>query len=1162
MVLIVVLYMPEPKNLESDNPFALDAVETVETHEQHLTDEDRNRKSRRRVLDGFSERVRGLLAKNEIDQAASFLKDLKLDDEGSAEVIFGGIPQYPRSERGDELLALLIKKIEPNARVKMALLDKRGLRNRMRDIRSSSMDSSADRAATDEKERKLRVSDLIAFADLLQAPQDLLIQSDLAKLAKGYGAEEFLETVKQLNLDVEHILQRPDLQESALKGVESALVSSDGYFDFEKLNSFVRSLQLGESIQHTKDIQELAAHRLLFELRGQPPSLEALNEYCRVFNVSLIPETDPRHAEALKATLLKEIEHGEFKKVEAYFEYFKMGKKDLEPELHDAMVVGLCATFHSFQKDATGAFMRFAGFDEAIANDPRVQDALFKQVTGSIYFVGLPEALSDVFQAFPSMKERVFEQALEYYLLKREEYRAEQVQERDEEDAWQRDGKDWDSSSDELFQELILAHGLQLAQGKLVTYGLKLLPTELVSQLRRSVELATAMSTPAFKTILVGMRYRFKLFVEKPWVVRELIEPSLQSLHSGAAEAIDYIYWFIETGKITTEKEAVFLKKILTTKGVQVLEYLEFLRFGLSDFAYAGNDPLWRPEEGREIDDDYGGEEQDEPRVLRPFLGNLQESEKRIVDFLERFPPMRELYEKYQEILENDSFSEIDQRREIKKMEEKVHEYIQKIREGACSDEDAQDPIFIAMLYKIFPPALTLSREGYQRIILQRHDRHSDLPVGFKELNDDLEARRFMLSKGAWVLKPGEAIDLGVWEKAKKKIFPVELESNEPLTEVGIIDLGKELLMAMRMKTMSDQKQAHFLKMLGRLYREANQVTLADVFSRREVQSLWSEFLEDGLRDVIDVSLRSFEKKDQTQYQNLIKEISGRAIGEGKVRQLMNMLKGMAKSGISSERANEEVKKLLSRELGFELEGNLYGELWRYIAEQGLELVPEQEERVVKACEEYLRSMLQKVEQQQAGKVSLQIRDRLVGKEIELMRSELQKYRYEEGASTEETPVYEFEISKRRAHGVAGFNMGVCVVPDQELWAKEGFSNVIIWNKDHIALGGMHFEVFQEGEKIFLSLPGINPSQTIIGDTEPSKLLAKMMAFAHKAAVMINADAVLIPMLPEIHSNRVQMQQVIKAMEYPTIMLKAPHEFSYSPHAYSWQDAYVAWSKE
>ena len=166
------------------------------------------------------------------------------------------------------------------------------------------------------------------------------------------------------------------------------------------------------------------------------------------------------------------------------------------------------------------------------------------------------------------------------------------------------------------------------------------------------------------------------------------------------------------------------------------------------------------------------------------------------------------------------------------------------------------------------------------------------------------------------------------------------------------------------------------------------------------------------------------------------------------------------------------------------------------------------------------------------------------------------KWNFIEGAEGGEELKLQFEITKKRLHTVAGMNMGVCVAVDDKLWNKPEFMNVVLFADDGVARGGMHFEIVRDGEKKYLSLPGINPSMTALRKVDAQKLTEAMLQFAKGAAKAIGAEAVLIPTNPAIFSNRNELRGIIKGKKLPIKSLNEPHQFSYSPFPYKWQDAY------
>lgn len=171
------------------------------------------------------------------------------------------------------------------------------------------------------------------------------------------------------------------------------------------------------------------------------------------------------------------------------------------------------------------------------------------------------------------------------------------------------------------------------------------------------------------------------------------------------------------------------------------------------------------------------------------------------------------------------------------------------------------------------------------------------------------------------------------------------------------------------------------------------------------------------------------------------------------------------------------------------------------------------------------------------------------------MKLELAKYEFATSVEGKEVGLT-FSISKRRGHAIAGLNSGVCVSLDNQLWAKKTFTNVILWNDEISAEGGMHFETIVDNGKKYLSLPGINPSHKILQRVNPDDLYKEMIEYAKKAAEAIGAAGVLIPISKGIHSNRQAIQEIVARQNYPRYRLKMEHDFSYDPYPYSWQEAY------
>ena len=171
------------------------------------------------------------------------------------------------------------------------------------------------------------------------------------------------------------------------------------------------------------------------------------------------------------------------------------------------------------------------------------------------------------------------------------------------------------------------------------------------------------------------------------------------------------------------------------------------------------------------------------------------------------------------------------------------------------------------------------------------------------------------------------------------------------------------------------------------------------------------------------------------------------------------------------------------------------------------------------------------------------------------MRKEVDKFQFEGEAGKAEKRKLEFAISKKKEHCVAGYNMGVCVAPDEKLWNDEKFMNCVIFDPElKQAMGGAHFLIRENN----LCLPGINPSLDILGSVKNEELFDKMMKYAEKVKKKLGLDKILIPINSTIHSNRTQIQEIIRNKNFKKYNLNQDAKFSYSPYKYSFQECYEA----
>jgi len=169
------------------------------------------------------------------------------------------------------------------------------------------------------------------------------------------------------------------------------------------------------------------------------------------------------------------------------------------------------------------------------------------------------------------------------------------------------------------------------------------------------------------------------------------------------------------------------------------------------------------------------------------------------------------------------------------------------------------------------------------------------------------------------------------------------------------------------------------------------------------------------------------------------------------------------------------------------------------------------------------------------------------------MLTEVSKFQFSDDQAGERAHELEFVISKKKEHGMIGFNMWVCVAPDAKLWDDPTFMNVIIFDPTtKQAQGGIRLLIREN----CLCLPGINPSTDLLGAVDNEKLYAEMIDYARAIAKNLGLQKILITKEAAIYSNRSQIQTIVPSKAYPTHKLENIAQFSHYPYPYSFQDCW------
>ncbi|MDP3765560.1 MAG: hypothetical protein Q8R04_03535, partial [Nanoarchaeota archaeon] len=425
--------------------------------------------------------------------------------------------------------------------------------------------------------------------------------------------------------------------------------------------------------------------------------------------------------------------------------------------------------------------------------------------------------------------------------------------------------------------------------------------------------------------------------------------------------------------------------------------------------------------------------------------------------------------------------------------------------------------LVIAILYSVFTPEATIDRSQYELLLGRRQDRQNDIPAVLNKLSS-LKVR---ISKGGFMLK-GE-LDTSPWSMLAEVVFEVNNNKVEVIPE----KLGIELLKEYTEGTLQG-KRKDFLRLIY-AFDMNNGNTLPNFSSNYEVLSKHMEFVGDRMQnDIIHQLLSKAQQSYPEEFSRMKEDKSAAYSGLAKTLfQLWNSNIGDKKQRIIA----------ILQKNGF----NVDFINWR-------QDISSQE--IAAWLSELSSNVIQKSFIQR-------IFNALYGEEYARMKNEIGKFEFRrEGKSLFGNP-FQFVLSKKRLHCVAMFNFGVCVAPDDKLWNSEDFWQMIIFDEENKACGGVIYRTVIEDEKKYL-IASIQPSSTVLSSFSPTKIYDKIIQFSRIIAKRLGYSNLLIPATSAIHSNRGSIQQEISARNYPRIKLSKTYEFSYSPYHYTYNEFFIA----
>lgn len=531
-----------------------------------------------------------------------------------------------------------------------------------------------------------------------------------------------------------------------------------------------------------------------------------------------------------------------------------------------------------------------------------------------------------------------------------------------------------------------------------------------------------------------------------------------------------------------------------------------------------------------------------ERTVIESYLQGVE-----IVDF--------SLYERYRSAFNTGDTESIQQ------MQETLRATHDAIYRGTISEEMVKDSKYSAVAYHAFPPAMGITKQNYEQIIKSRPDRREHVPATL----DSLQYQSFEVKTGRFMLGEDQELDLATWQFLGDVVSKVNESKDAEFNESEAADRIVEMWKARTWNT--DESRKFLYEAMYRYHlKHDGGVLPAEYEISRSGLMQYKEFVGDRIKnDLVKSYLQIWQEKHPAEYQDLQKDIADRTKGEQArtFAQLKNRFNDVRR------KKGEEKQKAIASLDDFLADFNLSYE--QVSAMPNLERLKTVLEAVPVPYEGALTEQNYRTEEYYNSPEFIDAYDTFVAKynldELlyrkissdlvadvnHAMRKEVQKFTFDaEGAA--ETKSFEFAISKKREHGFAGYNMGVCVAPDEQLWNDPAFMNCIIFDPStKQAMGGIHFLIREDN----LCLPGINPSLEILSSVDTQELYDQMMSYAEKVRAALGLKQVLIPTESSIYSNRSEIQEIIRKKAYTDVTLQNTAAFSHSPYSYEFKKCFV-----
>ncbi len=596
------------------------------------------------------------------------------------------------------------------------------------------------------------------------------------------------------------------------------------------------------------------------------------------------------------------------------------------------------------------------------------------------------------------------------------------------------------------------------------------------------------------------------LVCEQPDVWEHLLMPTLQAQKQHAATAFE-LYYRLQH-QITDADAMALLRHVVTQYGVEAIDILGNF---LSIAVHCGS------------------------------VASLSGEKNLITSFLEEIPyRSADYYDQYKAIMTDDDLGPAAKRERLTVMRRDLEALSTAVIAGDVSEGQERHALFGLVLYHVFPPAYSVSRQQY----INLYRRFADHADHLKTWNarEAVASMHYNLAKGAYCLRDGVTVDLAAWE-----ILNGIAKTTAPSDHDGdLAPLGQKAFQAWLDGDLAKADcKREVLTDTYCFYLAGNRPLPPDLHSAEDLLR-YREFLAEAVKEILQEALHQFRQSDPERYarQAVAKLAPRPQVGKGLLRAIAKTAAALAAGRVDREDARDRLRRQL----------------------RGFELDDEQADAILAVDRERLRPLIaglplaeSDVDPEAAQKRILQD---LVGSDLAAMQRELfggdgapPKLEYRQAAEGSGMAI-DMVVTKRKAHAPVGFCEGVCTAPDEQLWERSDFLQTVFWGPGQHAWGGMHLLIVKEDGKEYLVLPGINPSMKLLHEVEADTFLDAAFNFAGQIANAWGLAGVWLPANYSILSNRGPIHQAVRERNLSS-RDTGHHQFSFSPYAYSFDAVLV-----